>query len=124
MGAGTVRSGAPVAGTVAVSGTDNSLTAPRVITFPTPVRPCWIRLAAAVQATTAPVLVKVNAEPATTETVNDDFATGSGASHTLSSINETIDLSEGGIIAIHSISIATQHDDDDLDDVVIAAFSP
>ncbi|KKN58719.1 hypothetical protein LCGC14_0548970 [marine sediment metagenome] len=117
------RAGAPVVGTVVNPGTDNSLTNPRIITFSSPVRPCWIRLTGAVQAATAPVLVKVNVEPPNSDgTVTDDFSTGTKAHLTLSSILETADLSNGGIVAIHSISIATQDGSDDLDDIMIAGF--
>lgn len=122
MGRGSVRTGVPTTGTTAVSGTDNSLTAPRVITFDPPVRPCWARLTSAVTATTAPVLLKVNTEVIGVTAVSDDFSTGTAAHHTLSDINETIDLSEGGQLAVHSVSFASQDNADDLDDVMVAGF--
>ncbi|KKL17321.1 hypothetical protein LCGC14_2486710 [marine sediment metagenome] len=122
MGRGSVRAGAPVTGTQAAAGTDNSLTDPRIITFNPGVRPCLVRLAAAVQATTAPVLVKVNVE--VNGVVSDDFDTGTAAHYALSAITTTIDVSEGGQVSVRSISIATQHNDDDLDDVMVAGYEP
>ncbi len=122
MGSGTVRAGAPVQGTVAASGTDNSLTDPRIIIFDPPVRPCWLRLTVAVTATTAPVLVKINVE--TNGTVSDDFSTGTKAHLTLSSILETADASNGSVVAVHSISLATQDASDDLDDIMVVGFAP
>ena len=62
MGRGSVRAGAPTAGTQAVAGVVNDLTAPRIIIFDPPVRPCWARLDVAVAAGTAPMLIKVNTE--------------------------------------------------------------
>lgn len=122
MGRGSVRAGAPVTGTQAAAGTDNSLTDPRIITFSPNVRPCLVRLAAAVQANTAPVLIKVNVEDS--GTVSDDFNTGTPAHYALSAITDTIDVSEGGQISVRSISIATQHNDDDLDDVAVVGYEP
>lgn len=121
MGQGSVRAGAPVQGTVAASGTDNSLTDPRIITFDPPVRPVWLRLTAAVNATTSPVLVKVNTE--LNGTVSDDFSTGTPAHLTLSDILETLDASNGSVISVHSISLATQHANDDLDDIMVVGFA-
>lgn len=122
MGQGTVRAGAPVQGTVAASGTDNNLLDPRIIIFDPPVRPCWLRLTVALQATTAPVLVKINTE--TDGAVTDDFDSGTEAHLTLSSILETADVSNGSVIAVHSISFATQDASDGLDDVMVVGFAP
>ena len=120
---GRVRVGSPTTGKVVNSGTDNSLTNPRIIIFKKPVRPCWLRLTVAVTATTAPVLVKVNVEPPDSDgTVTDDFSTGTKAHLTLSDILETADLSNGGSLSVHSISIATQDASDDLDDIMVAGF--
>ncbi len=122
MGRGSVRAGSPVQGTVAASGTDNSLTDPRIIIFDQPVRPCWLRLTVAVTAKTAPVLVKINVE--TNGTVSDDFSTGTKAHLTLSDILETADVSNGSAIAVHSISFVTQDNSDDLDDIMVVGFAP
>ncbi len=122
MGRGSVRAGAPVTGTQAAAGTDNSLTDPRIITFSPNVRPCLVRLAAAVDGAGAPVLIKVNTE--VDENVSDDFNTGTKAHYALSAITTTIDVSEGGQVSVRSISIATQHNDDDLDDVMVAGYEP
>jgi len=124
MGRGSVRAGAPTSGTTAVSGTDNDLTAPRIIIFDPPVRPCWIRTNVAINAATTPILVKVNTEVVGVTAVSDDFSTGAAAHHTLSDINETIDLSEGGMVAVHSVSFASQHANDGLSDVVVVGFAP
>ena len=122
MGRGSVRAGAPVVGTSAAAGTDNSLTDPRIITFSPNVRPCLVRLTEAVDDTTSPVLVKVNVEA--NGNVSDDFDTGTPAHYALSAITTTIDVSEGGQVSVRSISIATQHNNDDLDDVMVVGYEP
>jgi hypothetical protein len=122
MGRGSVRAGAPTQGTQAAAGTDNSLTDPRIVIFAPGVRPCWVRLASPLTVATSHVLVKVNTE--TDGTVSDDFSTGTPAHLTLSSTSETVDLSDGGQIVVHSVSFVTQNASDDLDDVMLVGFSP
>lgn len=122
MGRGSVRTGAPTQGTQAAAGTDNSLTDPRIIIFSPGVRPCWIRLAASLTVATSHVLVKINTE--LDGTVSDDFSTGTPAHLTLSSTSETVDLSDGGQLQVHSVSFVTQNANDDLDDVMVVGFSP
>ncbi len=123
MGRGTIRAGAPVAATEAVTGADNDLADPRIVTFDPPVRPCLIRLQVAVQATTAPILLLVNAEVVGVTAVTVPV-TAATATHALSSILETIDLSEGGQVAVHSVSIASQHNDDEITEVVVQGWRP
>lgn len=122
MGRGAVRTGAPTQGTRVADGTDNDLTDPRIVVFDPPVRPCWIRLSAALAVATSHVLVKINTE--LNGTVSDDFSTGTPAHLTLSSQSETVDLSDGGQVSVHSVSFVTQHANDDLDDVMLVGFSP
>ncbi len=126
------RSGAPVSGTVAASGTDNSLVLPRIILFDRPCSPCIVTN----HCTNSELLVKVNTE--LNGTVSETFvapklgqfvippketkfladtgtdAPDGGARH--------VDVSCGGLIAVHSVSFCTTHVSDDLDDVNVDGF--
>ena len=68
MGRGTVKAGAPTEGTKAAAGTDNSLTAPQIHIFSTPVRPCIVMNGTG---NGNNIRVKVNTE--TDGTVTNDF---------------------------------------------------
>ncbi len=135
MGRGTVRAGAPVTGTEAASGTDNSLVLPRIILFDPPVRPCIV----AHHGTNSELLVKINTE--LTGTVSETFSAANGLGHFVLPPKETkfvadggtdspdggprhVDVSCGGQVAVHSVSFCTTHASDDLDDVSVVGFQP
>jgi hypothetical protein len=50
--------------------------------------------------------------------------TAATATHALSSITETVDLSQGGQVVVHSVSIASLHDNDEVTEVVVQGFRP
>ena len=109
------RAGAPTQGTTAANGTDNSLVLPRIITFATPVSPCIV---ANGTGNGNDVRVKVNAE--LNGTVSNDFDNDSdddGPGHFAVADGETIDVSIGGTLAVHSVSFVTLAGGDDLDNV-------
>lgn len=128
------RTGAPVTGTVVATGTDNSTTAPRIILFSKPVSPCIITHHGA----NSELLVKINVE--LDGTVSNDFDNDSdddGIGHIVIPPKVTfadaskgppeggecyVDLSMGGQLAIHSVSFATTHASDDLDDVSVVGW--
>ncbi len=126
------RVGPPSVGTVVNNGTDNSLTDPRIIIFDPPVKPCVVLN----HNTNERCLIKVNVEPpGSTGTVTNDFDNdsdddGSGhmtaAATTVGNTDQSqgCDVSMGGQISVHSISIATTHGSDDLDNVSVAGWGP
>lgn len=136
MALGRTRSGAPVTGTQAVAGTDGSLTAPRLITFNTPVRPCIVTH----HGQNDELLIKVNVELKDATSITDDFSTGATGKGmfvlppkvTLADASKDppeggecyVDVSLGGLIAVHSVSIATVNSSDDLDDVSVVGWQP
>lgn len=116
MGRGTIRAGAPTQGTVAAAGSANDSTDPRIILFNPPVRPCIV----ANHSNKAPVLVKTNTE--LTGTVSETFEAANGRGHIVLPARRTLknatksgpeggacwaDVSQGGRVAVHSVSIAT-----------------
>lgn len=129
------RSGAPVTGTTAADGTDNSLTAPRIILFDSPVRPCIVTN----HCQNSEVLVKVNTE--LNGTVSNDFDNDTdddGLGHfvippkvTLADASKdppeghssSLDVSCGGQISVHSVSFVTTNASDDLDDVSVVGWA-
>ena len=122
MGVGSVRAGAPVTGTTAANGTDNSLTDPRIILFDPGLRPCIV---ANGTGNGNNIRVKCNTE--LTGTVSDDFDNDSddtGPGFFSVSDGETIDVSIGGRIAVHSVSFVTLAGGDDLDDVSVVGWAP
>jgi hypothetical protein len=78
-------------------------------------------LDAGIASVATPVLVKVNTE--INGTVSDDFSTGTKAHLALATVFDTVDLSDDGQIAVHSVSFATQNANDDLDDVMLVGFT-
>lgn len=133
MALGRARAGAPVAGTQAAPGTDNSLLLPRIITFSNPVRPCIVTN----HCLESEILVKVNVELG--GTVSEVFAAPNlghfvippkrtnyvvdGGTGPPDGSPNFVDVSVGGLIAIHSVSFCTTHASDDLDDVSIQGFA-
>lgn len=127
MGRGSVRAGAPVEGTTEANGTDNSLTDPRIIIFDPPVRPCIVTN----HNTNERCLIKVNAE--TNGTVSNDFDNDSdddGSGHMVGPLtivgaaaqNPGVDVSLDGQVAVHSVSLATTHANDDLDNISVVGW--
>jgi hypothetical protein len=134
MGRGTVRAGAPTTGTQAADGTDGSDTAPRIIIFDPPVRPCIVTN----HLETEEIRVKVNTE--TNGTVSNDFDNDSdddGAGHFIIPPRLTQDdagkdppeggpcekdVSCGGQLAVHSVSFVTPAGD--LDSVSVVGWAP
>lgn len=126
------RSGAPNSGTVAATGTDNSLLLPRIITFTRPVSPCIVTN----HCTNSELLVKVNVE--LNGTVSETFAApklgqfivppketkfvADGGTEAPDGGARHVDVSCGGLIAVHSVSFCTTHASDDLDDVSVDGF--
>lgn len=131
---GRIRSGQPVSGQVAANrrayaaGVDGDLTDPRIIVFRAPVRPCIVTNHGA----TDEILVKVNVE--TTGTVSETFATPNRGHFvippkvTLADAAKDppeggecwVDVSLGGQLLVHSVSIATVNGD--LDDVSVVGW--
>lgn len=124
------RTGAPVTGTQAAAGTDNSLVLPRIILFAKPCRPCIVTNHGA----TDEILVKVNTE--LNGTVSEVFSAALGLGHfvippkvTLNDAGKGppeggecwVDVSMGGALAIHSVSIVTVNGD--LDDVSVVGWN-
>ena len=126
MGRGTVRAGAPTTGTQAADGTDNDQTAPRILLFDPPVRPCIVTN----HCVNEEVRVKINTE--LNGTVSETFTTANGLGHFLLSPRvatgvggvHTVDVSCGGQVAVHSVSFTTGNGSDDLDDVSVVGFQP
>ncbi len=126
------RSGAPTSGTVAASGTDDSLVLPRIILFTRPVSPCIVTN----HCTNSELLVKVNTE--LNGTVSETFVapklgqfvippketkfTTPAATSAPEGGARHVDVSCGGLIAVHSVSFCTTHASDDLDDVSVDGF--
>lgn len=127
------RAGAPNTGTEVASGTDNSLTDPRIILFSNPVRPCIVTN----HCTNREILVKVNTE--LNGTVSETFTAVNGLGHFVIPPKETkfvadggtdapdggarhVDVSLGGQIAVHSVSFCTTDSSDDLDDVSVVGW--
>jgi hypothetical protein len=125
------RTGAPVTGTVAAAGTDNSLTLPRIIVFDRPVSPCIVTNHGA----TDEILVKVNVETKDATAVTEVFSQAAGLGHFVIPPKVTLadaakdppeggechkDVSCGGQIAVHSVSICTVGGD--LDDVSVVGW--
>lgn len=128
------RTGVPTAGTTAAAGTDNSLTAPRIILFSKPVSPCIVTWHGVLDE----LLIKVNAE--VNGTVSNDFDNDSdddGAGYFILPPNVTfadgsksppegspsfVDVSCGGQLAVHSVSFCTTDASDDLDDVSVVGW--
>lgn len=122
MGRGSVRAGSPVQGTTAASGTDNSLTDPRIILFPKPVRPCIIMNGTG---NGNNILAKINAE--LTGTVSNDFDNDSdddGPGHLTIIDGESADASIGGALSVNSVSFVTLDASDDLDKVTVIGWAP
>lgn len=122
MGRGSVRTGAPITGTQAAAGTDNSLTDPRIILFDPPVRPCIV---ANGTGNGNNIRVKVNTE--LNGTVTNDFdndADDDGPGHIAVIDGETADASIGSGISVHSVSIVTLDGADDLDLVTVVGWEP
>lgn len=115
MSSKAVRSGDPIEPTTSTAGTDNSQTAPRIVTFSEPVRPCLVTN----HCTNAIIVVKVN------ETSSNDFdndADDDGLGHVIVAIGGTADVSFGGRISVLTVSFATKHGSDDLDDVSVIGW--
>jgi hypothetical protein len=120
MGLGKARVGASVQGTEAASGTDNSLTDPRIVLFAQPVRPCIV---ANGTGNGNAIRIKVNAE--LNGTVSNDFdndADDDGPGHITILDGETADASIGGCLSVHSVSIVTLDAADDLDLVTVVGW--
>lgn len=129
---GRIRVGAPTEGTTVRDGADNSLTDPRIIIFDPPVRPCIVLN----HNTTERCLIKVNAEPPdSTGTVTNDFDNDSdddGSGHMVGPLtivgaaaqNPGVDVSMGGLISVHSVSLATTNAGDDLDNISVVGWPP
>ena len=114
------RSGAPTTGTQAADGTDNSLTLPRIIVFDRQVSPCIV---ANGTGNGNNVRVKVNAE--VNGTVSNDFdndVDDDGPGHFTVADGETIDVSVGSSLAVHSVSFVTLDAADDLDAVTVVGW--
>jgi len=114
------RTGAPVSGTQAAAGTDNSLTAPRIILFNRPVSPCIVSNGTG---NGNDVRVKVNTE--LNGSVSNDFdndADDDGPGHFTVADGETIDVSIGSGLAVHSVSFVTLDAADDLDTVTVVGW--
>lgn len=132
MGRGGVRAGAPTSGTTVNDGTDNDLTDPRIIVFDPPVRPCIVLN----HNTNERCLIKVNVEPpnsdgtVTNDFDNDDDDDGLGhmaAYRTSTSLpadadHPGTDVSVGGQIAVHSVSLVTTTASDDLDKISVIGW--
>lgn len=136
MALGKARSGIPLEGTTAANGTDNSLTAPRIIIFDTPARPCIVTN----HCQNSEILVKINTE--LNGTVSNDFDNDSdddGLGHfvippkvTLVDASKDppeggecwVDVSLGGLVTVHSVSFVTTHASDDLDEVSVVGWRP
>ena len=134
MALGRTRAGTPTEGTQVAAGSDNSLTDPRIILFDPPCRPCIVTNHGA----TDEILVKVNTE--LNGTVSNDFdndGDDDGLGHfvipprvTLADASKDppeggecyVDVSMGGLITVHSVSIATVGGD--LDDVSVVGWKP
>ena len=131
---GRTRVGAPDTGTQAAAGTDDSLLLPRIILFSKPVRPCIVTN----HCTNAEILVKVNTE--LNGVVSETFSAANGLGHFVIPPKETkfvadggtdapdggarhVDVSLGGLIAVHSVAICTTDASDDLDDVSVVGFN-
>ncbi len=130
MSLGRTRSGAPNSGTQAADGTDGSMVLPRIILFDDPARPCIVTN----HGTTDEILVKVNVE--VNGTVSETFTQANGLGHfvippkvTLADAAKDppeggecwVDVSMGGLIAVHSVSFVTVSGD--LDDVSVVGWS-
>jgi hypothetical protein len=119
--------GAPDTGTQVAAGTDDSLTDPRIILFDKPVRPCIV----ANHCSNTEILVKVNTE--LNGTVSETFSAANGLGHFIIPPKSSgftkyggmrhFDVSLGGLIAVHSVSICTTHASDSLADVSIVGFN-
>lgn len=118
------RTGAPTSGTVAADGTDNNPLLPRIILFEKPVSPCIVTNHGA----TDEIWVKVNTE--LNGTVSETFTAANGLGHFVIPPKVTLadaakdppeggecycDVSCGGQISVHSVSIVTVTGD--LDDI-------
>ena len=133
MALGKARTGAPTSGTTAAAGTDNSLLLPRIILFSKPCRPCIVTN----HCTNSELLVKVNVE--LNGTVSETFAAptlgqfvippketkfvADGGTEAPDGGARHVDVSCGGLIAVHSVSFCTTHASDDLDDVSVQGFA-
>jgi hypothetical protein len=138
-----VLSGQPINGQatkyVKAAGTDNDPTDPRIIVFGEPVRPCIVTN----HCTNASIVVKVNTEANGTVSNDFDNDTGDdGLGHIIippASVTDYdsadgdevrptesapwVDVSLGGQLCVSSVSIATQHASDDLDDVSVVGWT-
>lgn len=127
------RSGAPVTGTTAADGTDNSLVLPRIITFSKPVSPCIVTH----HGVNDELLVKVNTENKSGGTVTETFSQANGLGHFVIPPKVTfadaskdppegsanyVDVSMGGQLAVESVSFCTTNGSDDLDDVSVVGW--
>ncbi len=124
------RVGAPVSGTVAASGTDNSLLLPRIIIFTRPCSPVIVTN----HNVNEELLVKVNVE--LNGTVSETFAApklgqfvippkvtfADGSKGPPEGGENWVDVSCGGLIAVHSVSFCTTNASDDLDNVSVDGF--
>jgi hypothetical protein len=129
------RTGAPVSGTVAAAGTDNSLLLPRIILFDRPCSPVIVTN----NCENAEIVVKVNVE--NTGSVSETFAAPKLGQFVIPPRGKTfydtadgdatvpadggpcwVDVSLGGQIAVHSVSFCTTNASDDLDDVSVDGF--
>lgn len=125
------RTGAPISGTVAANGTDGSLTLPRIFTFARPVSPCIVTN----HGLTDEILVKVNVETKDATAVSEVFSQAAGLGHIVIPPKATLadaskdppeggecyrDVSMGGLIAVHSVSVVTVNGD--LDDVSVVGW--
>lgn len=106
MSSMAVRTGAAVSPTITTSGTDNSLTAPRLVTFASPVRPCVLQVPLTFGGS---VVVKVNA-PVTNDFDNDADDDGVGYFQVAAGTSQ--DLSFEGRVSIETVTFATTAADD------------
>ena len=117
MGLGKARAGAAVEPSIETSGTDNDLTAPRVVKFNSSARPVYISIPATFNAS---IVVKINALAAN-DFDNDSDDDGPG--YFTVAAGETRDLSERGCVSIERVSFCTQNAGDDLDDVSVVGWT-
>jgi len=117
MATNVVRSQSAVAPDLVESaGTDNSATAPRVVLFRNPVRPCIVSVPATFNAA---VRVKVNAVAANDF---DNDADDDGPGYWTIAVGATEDVSIQGRISISRVSFVTADAADDLDDVSVVGW--
>lgn len=115
-----VRTGSPVQGTTAATGTDGSTTDPRIVLFGSYVRPCIVMNGTG---NGNVIRVKVNAE--VNATVTNDFDNDpddDGIGHITIADGESAEVSLGGQLSVFSVSFITTNAGDDLDSVTVVGW--